>query len=141
MKGNFSSLNIDIRDSDNISKVVFEKALEIENFAAQLPMAFYDVDHTENNNQLDIEKHALYFEGHIFYHQYGISDQLEIFDVTNRQSTETLDYINQQKWLMRQEEDSKDEDKGINAGILNYYECRGFNVAHTLQKQTDRIFF
>ena len=137
----YVTLDIDIRDSTHIEKVTFEKQLEISNYAASTPMSFYEVDHTENNNTLDIEKQSLFIEGDLFYYWYGIHDQLEISDVTNMQSSDTLDYINEQRDLMRQEEDSRDDDKGENAGILNYYECQGFEVKHTLQRQKDRIFF
>ena len=67
-------LEIEIRDSGNLSQKTFAKALDIENYAAGTPVAFYEVDHTENDNQLDIEKQSLYFEGHIFYYQYDVKD-------------------------------------------------------------------
>jgi len=93
------------------------------------------------DNQLDLEKDSLYFEGAIFYHQIDMYDAIEIIDKTGKQTSETMDYIEAHRNLIRREEHARDEDKGKNAGILNYYHCADLAVRQTIQKQEDRIFF
>ena len=93
------------------------------------------------DNQLDLEKDSLYFEGALFYYQTDIYDELEIIDKTGKQTTETVEYIEAHRSLLKREEFARDEDKGKNSGILNYYHCCDLTVKQTIQRQEDRIFF
>lgn len=79
-----TTINIEIRDSKQIFKNGFNKQIYLENYSAENPLAFYEIDHTDMDNQLDLEKDALYFEGSIFYYQMNIYDELEIIDKTGK---------------------------------------------------------
>ena len=68
-------------------------------------------------------------------------DELEIIDKTGKQTSETMEYIESHRILLKREEWARDEDKGKNSGILTYYHCRDLTVTQSTQRQEDRIFF
>ena len=124
-----------------ISETVFDKKVEVSNYSPENPLAFFEIDHNDMGGQLDLEKDSLYFEGAILYHQRDNYGGLEIADKTGKQTSETMEYIEAHKALIKREEFARDDDKGKNSGILYYYHCSDLTVTQTIQKQMDRIFF